>query len=195
MNSPSHRANILDTVYTEVGFGFANSANFVGTGEETVVVAHYGKPIGAPAAPPPAPPAPAEPAPQSLPAQSSSSEPEPTPEPAPVEESEPTETELSPRITSDDPITSEWPVPDEVESTNITRLQRLTQGEAPWSALAVSVVAFSIVGIWLFKHAILVKRFVLRGEHFVAHHPLLDLVVVAIAALAVYLSQSSGVVL
>ena len=61
--------------------------------------------------------------------------------------------------------------------------------------MVLSVVAFSIVIVWLIKHAILVKRFFLRGEHFVAHHPILDLVVIMVAAVAVYLSQSSGVVL
>jgi hypothetical protein len=42
---------------------------------------------------------------------------------------------------------------------------------------------------------ILVKRFVHQGEYFVAHHPVLDLLVVSIAALAIYLSQTSGVVI
>lgn len=44
MNSPSHRENLLDPSFQEVGFGFANSPDFNGTGPETVVVAMYGKP-------------------------------------------------------------------------------------------------------------------------------------------------------
>ena len=32
MNSPSHKANMLDTSFSEVGFGFTNSSNFVGNG-------------------------------------------------------------------------------------------------------------------------------------------------------------------
>src|SRR6185436_5689145 len=53
MNSPGHRANMLNGTFSEVGFGFANSANFNGSGEETVVVAEYGAPQGgAPAAAP-----------------------------------------------------------------------------------------------------------------------------------------------
>lgn len=202
MNSPSHRANILDTSYTEVGFGFANSPNFVGTGQETVVVAHYGKPVGEPA-PAPAPVAPAPTVaettkPQALPASESSAGqqkvPVETTEEAPVVE-EVAKPEPFPDERYNQAITSDNPVPDEIESKNITRLQRLTGGNAPWSAIALSVVSFSIVALWLAKHAILVKRYVLRGEHFVAHHPLLDLVVVTVAAIAVYLSQSSGVVL
>jgi hypothetical protein len=44
MNSAEHRANILNNSYQEVGFGFASSANFNGSGPETVVVAMYGLP-------------------------------------------------------------------------------------------------------------------------------------------------------
>ncbi len=44
MNSPSHRANILDSAYSEVGFGVAHSNDYVHNGPETVVVAMYGQP-------------------------------------------------------------------------------------------------------------------------------------------------------
>lgn len=46
MNSPEHRANILDGNYQDVGFATANSPNFVGGGPQTVVVAMYGEPVG-----------------------------------------------------------------------------------------------------------------------------------------------------
>jgi uncharacterized protein YkwD len=46
MNSPEHRANILDADYQDVGFGVANSPDFLGKGPETIIVAEYGEPIG-----------------------------------------------------------------------------------------------------------------------------------------------------
>ncbi len=46
MHSPEHRANILDGVYQDVGFGMANSPDYQGTGPETIVVAMYGEPTG-----------------------------------------------------------------------------------------------------------------------------------------------------
>lgn len=49
MNSPSHRANLLDGAYKEVGFGFANAKDYNNSGPETVVVAMYGQPTGSPA--------------------------------------------------------------------------------------------------------------------------------------------------
>lgn len=47
MNSPEHKANILDTAYQDVGFGFADSPDFDNNGPATIVVAMYGEPIGA----------------------------------------------------------------------------------------------------------------------------------------------------
>lgn len=44
MNSKTHRENLLDNAYTEVGFGYANVANYNKSGPETVVVAMYGQP-------------------------------------------------------------------------------------------------------------------------------------------------------
>lgn len=42
MNSPEHKANILDTNYHDVGFGIINTSNYQGNGPETLVVAMYG---------------------------------------------------------------------------------------------------------------------------------------------------------
>lgn len=44
MNSATHRANLLDKDFLEVGFGIANSSNYNQTGPETVVVAMYARP-------------------------------------------------------------------------------------------------------------------------------------------------------
>lgn len=44
MNSPTHRENLLDPDYEEVGFGFANAPNYQHSGQETIIVAMYGQP-------------------------------------------------------------------------------------------------------------------------------------------------------
>jgi Cysteine-rich secretory protein family len=48
MASSEHRRNMLDSAYSEVGFGFANVADYraAGGGAMTVVVAFYGDPVG-----------------------------------------------------------------------------------------------------------------------------------------------------
>lgn len=180
MNSPSHKANLLDSAFTEVGFGFANSSDFVTTGEETIVVAMYGRP-----------PVVAQVTPTTQNA--------PTPEEvAPAETQTPAneDTLINPETedTTDKPTNTDTPVTTE-ETKRISRIQQLTGGAAPWSALVVSIAAFTLAIVWLMKHFVQVKRFIVEGEHFVAHHPILDLIVVTIIAIAVYLSQSTGVIL
>lgn len=49
MTSETHRKNMLDENYQEVGFGLANSKNFNGSGPATVVVAMYATPAEQPA--------------------------------------------------------------------------------------------------------------------------------------------------
>jgi uncharacterized protein YkwD len=44
MNSPTHKANMLDGAFSEVGFGFANAEDYNKSGKETIVVAMYGEP-------------------------------------------------------------------------------------------------------------------------------------------------------
>jgi hypothetical protein len=187
MNSDGHRANILDTSYKDVGFGFANSANFVGTGNETIVVAMYGDPqVLAAATPPPAPSTPKPATATTTPAPAAAAEQAPTPAP---EESTP---EPDPEPIPEQ-FTSETPVAD-TEATRITRLQSLTKGSAPWSAAALSAVSVAIVGLWLAKHALIVKRAVISGEDFVLHHPLIDIAVAVFVALAVILTSTTGVI-
>ena len=44
MNSPPHRENLLDSSFSDVGFGYANVQNYQNKGPETIVVAMYGEP-------------------------------------------------------------------------------------------------------------------------------------------------------
>lgn len=196
MNSPSHRANMLDTSYKEVGFGFANSSDFVSTGEETVVVAMYGNPatptptsvnVSTPAAAPSV--------------KSSALAPSATPTPAaqptkvvgdtvmPTAQKQPI---AANRVNQ--PITSESPVPASQPATRITKLQSITKGYAPWSAAALSIGVLMVTLLWALKHAIIVKRVLVDGEQFLLHHPLLDAGVMTLVAFAILLSRSSGVV-
>lgn len=193
MNSPSHKANLLDSTFTEVGFGFANGPNFVGTGNETIVVAHYGKPAVATAAAPSTP----NSKPQSKPATLAKEQTITQLPPPNVVQQENTEIEFKPVDSSliNLPVTTDNKVPENGEATRISIIQELTGGHAPWSALLLSVLAFLLVALWLFKHYKNVRKIFIEGEYFIAHHPALDILVVGVVAVAVYLSQSSGVVL
>lgn len=55
MASPSHRDNLLDPTYSQVGFGFANAPDYTaaGGGPMTIIVAFYGSGNGGPTTPRP----------------------------------------------------------------------------------------------------------------------------------------------
>jgi len=44
MNSPEHRANVLNQNFSDVGFGITNAPSYQGNGPETIIVAMYGQP-------------------------------------------------------------------------------------------------------------------------------------------------------
>ncbi len=186
MNSPTHKANMLDGSFTDVGFGFANGENFNNSGPETVVVAMYGRPqtlaqTDTQQTPPPVPqPAPAE--------QPSAPLPEPTTEPelAP----EPTETQTA----QQQAFTTDLPGLEPVSRT-VTRVETLTNGEAPWSVFVVGIFLGAAVMLVLLKHGLALRRLIKSSEEFVHHHPLFDSVVLGIIVIAVTLLSGAGVIL
>lgn len=44
MKSPSHKENLLNSDYTQVGFGVCESDDFIGQGKQTIVVQHLTRP-------------------------------------------------------------------------------------------------------------------------------------------------------
>lgn len=204
MNSPSHRANMLDSAFTEVGFGYVNAENFNNAGNQTIVVAMYAKPYAAAPVPAPAP----EPEPvvqESQPeVQSQSNEPsqqevaldEEATEEEPTTESEET-VEDTIVANNPEPITSESSEQAIQNATPVrtTLITELTAGKYLWATTAISLAGFSLALLWLAKHMVAVRKIIVTGEHFVAHHPVFDLLVVSLVILAVYLTQGNGVVL
>lgn len=204
MNSAGHRANMLDTNFTEVGFGFANNANYTsaGGGPMTIVVAFYGKPTGAsqPVTPPPAPtPAPA-PAPVATPA------PAPSPttpvdsapvEPAPPNpEASPAPPESDEENTENNAVTTASPPGTEPPTQETSQLQTIIADPslASFGVSALSIGMVLAAGVWVSRHALRVRRFMRRGEKFVVHHPILDIAVLALIALAFAMTQTAGLI-
>lgn len=192
MGSAPHRDNLLDSAFSDVGFGWANNPNYTsaGGGPMTIVVAFYGKPkvlsaqTSTPTAstPPPAPakstsPAPAasNPAPQSSP-------------PAPQETAEPE---------NKAPVKS----PNTDSNTNSSQLAgkssrlQLVLANFP---MAKSATTFALLGavaaiaIWLSRHVLAVRRALINSERFAIRHPLLDIGLLVIAALSFLLTQTAG---
>jgi hypothetical protein len=191
MNSPPHRENLLDSTFTEVGFGFANGNNFNSSGQETVVVAEYGEPqvlaasnnqTPAPApAPKPAPtPAQSTPAPQATPVNQPTSVTTTTPA------SEATPEKPAPSTQKTDTVVAEPP------TKPITRLENLTGGKAPWALVGLGTIMGAALVLLLIKHAVGLKRALLNSERFILHHPLLDTVLVSLVLFGSFMLQTTG---
>jgi uncharacterized protein YkwD len=192
MNSPSHKANMLDGTFKEVGFGFANGPNYNGDGQQTVVVAHYGQPQVAPATTPP----PAAPSPVGSTAPATQQAPAPTPKPVPKKSAE----KKAEKPKNPLPITTEQPSTAIAAAVpqNISKAQTLTNGRAPWIAGLTALVAGLALITLLLHHSLKARHLwhdIIHGtERFVLHHPLLESTLLGIALLATVLSRTAGTI-
>lgn len=185
MNSASHKANMLDSSFQEVGFGFANSENFNGSGPETVVVAMYGKPqtlASTNQAPAPAP----TPTPVAAqPTAEASSPPVETVAPTAQKEASPTEKKEEISFSTATPGLEPLSVP-------VSRVEAITKGQAPYALFGVGLlIGVSMMAI-LMKHGLGLKRLLLNSEKFVLHHPLIDSTLIGLLILGITLSQTVG---
>jgi hypothetical protein len=192
MNSPSHRANMLDTAFSDVGFGFANGSNYNGDGEQTVVVAMYGSPHTLPATTQPATPTPT-PAPKTAPT------PAPQPTPAPPVAS----TEQEDKKKEAAPITTEQPIASSLKAKEINRGTAITG--TSWVLGAITALLGVVVLVRILHMSIKLKQALkghpklrhalLSGENFILHHPLLDSTILGLAILSYTLSRVVGFIL
>jgi len=187
MNSPGHKANIMNTSYVDVGFGIANAANYQGTGPQTIVVAMYGSPHVLAAAP--AAPAPSTPAPQpAAPAEEPAAE-EPAPAPTPVEE----QLAVTPTIVEDDKAEEAAATPV-VTTQKVSRFQLLSGATASWGVFAMSAIIAVAVVIFVMRHGLLLRRVLLNSEAFIHKHPVFDIALVAVITVGVILTRTDGLI-
>jgi len=194
MGSPPHKANLLSTTFLEVGFGIANSPNFVGKGPQTVVVAEYGKPQGAvlpettqPAPKPTTPPA-------STPKKAAVQPAAPVQQPKQVEQTQPvTKTENNKEEKKTEPVatTTSNQKPPESGSIEVNQAGLLTGG-ALWSTGLVLAVAGLSVLLWIVHKGLKIHNWLKASEKFVFKHIHLDLTVLSIVYLAIVLLKAAG---
>jgi hypothetical protein len=191
MASPPHRENLLDSAFSEVGFGFANNPNYTsaGGGPMTIVVAMYGKPVvlsATTSSPPPTAPAPAA-------SVNSANTPA-----ADTEASAPTESSdtATPAEQPKQAANTETPKSSLSSPVKTSHLQ-LAAPSNSYGSLATKLsifLAFVIVLLWANRHIRALHRFLVKGERYVIKHPLTDLGVLAIAALLFIVSQTAGLI-
>lgn len=200
MNSPGHRANILNGSYQEVGFATLDIPNFQGTGPQTLVVAIYAQPLYASVAVP----APAAPNTQSAPQKSVPTPVATTADQAPTEPAaaEPSaETALEPTTQKQDTVvpasstTKDAPVAKDTSASKpVARLQVLSSANVAWTQFAVSMlVSVGMLG-FLLRHSLAWHKFLVKGEKFVLSHPFFDIGIVSFVVLGAILLQTSGVI-
>jgi hypothetical protein len=188
MNSPGHRANMLNSSFTEVGFGYVNSASYNGvsaTGSpQTIVVAMYAAPLVSSPAPAPAATAPAATTtttPQTKPANEA---------PAPAAKEE----EKSPpiAIATQKPSTEKSEPITEPPTKSITRVAAMTNGSMPWlTSLASMLLIFGLASLGV-RHSIAIHRWIRRGERYILHHAVFDVTIISLIGLCFIATQSSG---
>lgn len=183
MASPEHRANMLDSSFKDVGFGYANDPDYTaaGGGPMTVVVAFYGEPKVLAAATPAAPPSP-QPA-TAAPATTQPAVPVKT-TPAPVEKPKP-------QLAANNTATKKTTHP-----VKTTRVQvALANSKVPAEASGATIfVAILLLGFWASRHMRALHRFFLKGERYAVRHPLTDLGLLIIGCLLFILSQTAGLI-
>jgi hypothetical protein len=202
MNSPGHRANILNGGYTEVGFGIANGSNYQSNGEQTVIVAMYGQPqpvvtpesakngtapvsvnarVGTPEQKAPETPASATPTP-TTPEQPAAETPQ-------NETKKDTDTTVAATVEND---TNGTKGSEALQAREVSRIEMLTKGNAAWAAIALAIIAGASAIIFFVRHARLWKKLLIRGEGFIIHHPALDIAFVFVAVAGFLLTRTTG---
>lgn len=145
MQSQSHRENMLDPNYQEVGFGIAEAKDYLGNGEATIVVAFYAAPKTAAAV----------------------------------------AAETSPNGGSN------FVLPQLTKPVNVASIH-ISQ-----AALTSLIIGFITGGAAMFligRHSLRLKRAIVNGEHFIMHHPMVDLSATILIVAGAFLLQSAGVI-
>lgn len=182
MNSQSHRANMLGD-YHDVGFGIVNAPDYQLSGQQTIVVAHYGSKAAPPPPPAPAPTAPTTPAPSApTPAAPAPTVPENT-QPvsqAPATESPTPASDGKPLSEADTQAPTTTPTPVQTaDASRVSVLSMMATKNAPVAALiSLVMVCFAVTGYAL-THRSAFQHAVASGEHFAAAHPGIDSGIVA----------------
>jgi len=84
--------------------------------------------------------------------------------------------------------------PTEIPAQPVSRIQLLTGGQAAWTAVAVSALAGAVLALLIVRHGWYLRRLFTRGELFISHHPILDIVGVTLVTAGFLLTRVSGVI-
>lgn len=186
MNSPGHRANILNAAYADVGFGILNVENYQDNGSQTIVVAMYASPYKEAVAAQDTSPSGTETTASNQPTQNQTSAANEITAAAGTTEKQDTTTPTSTSTRGNTEKTDTSP------SKKVSRIQVITAANVAWTQFALSMVVSIAILIFLLRHSFAWHRFLVHGKSFVLNHPLLDIAFVTIATFGTVLLQTAG---
>ncbi|HWB39590.1 MAG TPA: CAP domain-containing protein [Candidatus Saccharimonadales bacterium] len=82
----------------------------------------------------------------------------------------------------------------ELNAQPVSRIQVLTGGKAAWATVAASALGGAALALFLVRHGLRLKHWMSEGEAYIAHHPLLDILVTFIFTAGFVLTRVSGVI-
>jgi uncharacterized protein YkwD len=181
MNSPGHRANILNSGYQEVGFGIANAGNYQGNGPETIVVAMYGTPATATET-------------AILPQSADIGQPAPSPTPV-AEVPTPASLQII-RSTDSAPAAGTSSDAPAVAGTSrsVTRLE-LISNVSPANVVILTLILAAAAGILILRHIIFWRHALVRGELFIIRHWKADLAITGLIVIGALITRTAGTIL
>lgn len=80
----------------------------------------------------------------------------------------------------------------EIPMRTVSRVQLLTDGQAPWSFALVSVAALLAASWFVFRHLKVWHKVLVQSEEFIVEHRFLDVLIVATAVTGFVLTRASG---
>lgn len=201
MNSPAHKANLLDNEFTEVGFGYINANNYQSSGEETIVVAMYARPqtLGASSTAPAPVTAPIQSAPPKTAVVPSTANTSTATSLGEQSSAVPTNPEVAAetKTAAKNPlvINTDSPGLSAITERQVTKVAAMTDGKAPWAQFAVGIMSGIAVTVMFVTHGLKLGRFFKQGELYLLHHLPLDMTMLSLIILGAVLSQNIGTIL
>lgn len=99
-----------------------------------------------------------------------------------------------PKTADNTPVGTVRGVNTELAAQHVSRLQILTGGQAAWATVVASALTGAALALFITRHSLRLHKALVRGEVFVAHHPMLDIIIVLIFTSGSVLTRSSGMI-
>lgn len=74
----------------------------------------------------------------------------------------------------------------------VSRVQLLTDGHASWSVVVLSALMGAAAAVFLIRHGLRIRKLLVRGEGFLAHHVFIDLLLVLVVMTCFVLTRVGG---